>query len=114
MPSGALFSSRATSCLCIESFDAVDLPQEGLLPRVVICPSCQSKGSIPDDAQPARIRCPKCKQVFDTGGASQSSAGPANPPPVTVVPLGGPIPGDPPPEMATIVSLPGDELDQTA
>jgi S1-C subfamily serine protease len=48
--------------------------------KVVICPSCQSKGSIPDDAQPARIRCPKCKQVFDTGGASQSSAAPAKRP----------------------------------
>jgi regulation of enolase protein 1 (concanavalin A-like superfamily) len=48
--------------------------------KVVVCPSCQSKGSIPDDAQPARIRCPKCKQVFDTGGASQSSAGPAKRP----------------------------------
>jgi S1-C subfamily serine protease len=43
--------------------------------KVVICPSCQSKGSIPDDAQPARIRCPKCKQTFDTGAASQSSSG---------------------------------------
>ena len=44
--------------------------------KVVICPSCQSKGSIPDDAQPARIRCPKCKQTFETGLASKSSAGP--------------------------------------
>lgn len=43
--------------------------------KVVICPSCGSKGSIPDDAQPARIRCPKCKQTFDTGAASQSSSG---------------------------------------
>jgi S1-C subfamily serine protease len=48
--------------------------------KVVICPSCQSKASIPDDAQPARIRCPKCKQTFDTGTASKSSAGQAKRP----------------------------------
>ena len=39
--------------------------------KVVICPSCQSKGSIPDEAQVARIRCPKCKEdVRRQGGDS--------------------------------------------
>ena len=33
--------------------------------RVVICPSCQSKGAVPDNAKVARIRCPKCGVVFD-------------------------------------------------
>ena len=33
--------------------------------KVVTCPSCQSKGSIPDDAKAGRIRCPKCGEMFD-------------------------------------------------
>ncbi len=48
--------------------------------KVVICPSCQYKGSIPDELQPKRIRCPACKEVFDVRGAAQSSAGPAKRP----------------------------------
>jgi S1-C subfamily serine protease len=48
--------------------------------KVVICPSCQHQGSIPDDAKPKRIRCPKCKEVFDVAAATRSSAGPARPP----------------------------------
>ncbi len=43
--------------------------------KVVICPSCQAKGSIPDEAKAARIRCPKCGEMFDVKGAS---AGPAS------------------------------------
>ena len=43
--------------------------------KVVICPSCQSKGSIPDDAKAARIRCPKCGEMFDVRAAS---AGPSS------------------------------------
>jgi hypothetical protein len=66
-------------------------------------------------------------------GAAGGAGGPAGPPPVTVIPHGGPVPGGPtgtvvppggpgpgsapaggpPPEMATIASLPTDELDQT-
>ena len=38
--------------------------------KVVTCPSCQAKGSVPDDAKAARIRCPKCGQMFDIKGAS--------------------------------------------
>ena len=38
--------------------------------KVVTCPSCQAKGSVPDDAKAARIRCPKCGQMFDVKGAS--------------------------------------------
>jgi len=48
--------------------------------KVVICPSCQSKGSVPDGAQAARIRCPKCGQTFDVKAASQSSSGTAKRP----------------------------------
>ena len=45
--------------------------------KVVTCPSCQAKGSIPDDSKAARIRCPKCSQMFDVAGAAggQSSTG---------------------------------------
>jgi hypothetical protein len=66
-------------------------------------------------------------------GTTGGPAGPGGPPPVTFVPLGGPVPGgptgtvvppggpgpgspptgSPTPEMATIASLPADELDQT-
>jgi S1-C subfamily serine protease len=42
--------------------------------RVVICPSCQSKGAVPDTARVARIRCPKCGTVFDTGAEAGQSA----------------------------------------
>ena len=42
--------------------------------KVVICPSCQSKGSIPDDSKAARIRCPKCGEMFDVKGASGGPA----------------------------------------
>ncbi|MFI5458051.1 MAG: trypsin-like peptidase domain-containing protein [Isosphaerales bacterium] len=48
--------------------------------KVVICPSCQSKGSVPDGAQAARIRCPNCGQTFDVKAASQSSPGTAKRP----------------------------------
>jgi hypothetical protein len=48
--------------------------------KVFTCPSCQAKGAIPDDAQAARIRCPKCGTVHRIG--ADSSAGPAAPPPV--------------------------------
>jgi len=48
--------------------------------KVVICPSCQSKGSVPDGAQAARIRCPKCGQTFDVKAATQSSSGTAKRP----------------------------------
>jgi Trypsin-like peptidase domain len=40
--------------------------------KVVICPSCQAKGSVPDGAQVAKIRCPKCGQTFDVKAATQS------------------------------------------
>ena len=55
-----------------------DSLQEGAVAKVVICPSCQYQGSIPDEVQAQRIRCPKCKQTFDVKAATQSSAGPAN------------------------------------
>ncbi len=38
--------------------------------KVVTCPSCQAKGSIPDDSKATRIRCPKCSQMFDVKGAA--------------------------------------------
>jgi S1-C subfamily serine protease len=38
--------------------------------KVVVCPSCQSKGSIPDESKAARIRCPKCGEMFDVKAAS--------------------------------------------
>jgi hypothetical protein len=40
--------------------------------KVVICPSCQAKGSVPDGAQVAKIRCPKCGQSFDVKAATQA------------------------------------------
>ena len=46
--------------------------------RVVFCPSCQSRGSIPDGGEAARIRCPKCGQTFDIKGAAQSASGTIN------------------------------------
>ena len=48
--------------------------------KVVICPSCQYQGSIPDEANPKRIRCPKCKEVFDVKGAVPSGSQPAKRP----------------------------------
>ncbi len=48
--------------------------------KVVICPSCQAKGAIPDDARVARIRCPKCGTVYKIG--AEVGAGPAAPPPL--------------------------------
>ena len=42
--------------------------------KVVICPSCQSKGSIPDESKAARIRCPKCGEMFDVKAASSGPA----------------------------------------
>ena len=45
--------------------------------RVVICPSCQSKGAVPENAQIARVRCPKCGVVFD-GGANTPRPGSAS------------------------------------
>lgn len=50
--------------------------------RVVICPSCQAKGAIPDDAQVARIRCPKCGFVYRIGGETA-----AEPPSLTAAAL---------------------------
>jgi S1-C subfamily serine protease len=45
--------------------------------RVVICPSCQSKGAVPENAQVAKIRCPKCGVVFDAGAdAGRSGSAP--------------------------------------
>ncbi len=46
--------------------------------KVVICPSCQAKGAIPDDAEVARIRCPKCGIVYKIG--AEAAAAPAPPP----------------------------------
>ena len=43
------------------------------MPTIVICPSCQSKGTIPDGVTVSRIRCPKCKESFAVGGASPGS-----------------------------------------
>ncbi|HZW31820.1 MAG TPA: trypsin-like peptidase domain-containing protein, partial [Isosphaeraceae bacterium] len=40
--------------------------------RVVICPTCQSKGSVPDQAQVDKIRCPRCGTVFPLGFAAGS------------------------------------------
>jgi S1-C subfamily serine protease len=48
--------------------------------KVVICPSCQNQGSIPDEIQAKRIRCPKCKESFDVAAATQSSAAPSKRP----------------------------------
>jgi S1-C subfamily serine protease len=48
--------------------------------KVVICPSCQYRGSIPDEVQAKRIRCPKCKESFDVAAATQSGAPPAKRP----------------------------------
>jgi S1-C subfamily serine protease/regulation of enolase protein 1 (concanavalin A-like superfamily) len=56
------------------------LSQGGAVARIVICPSCQYQGSLPDEAQPKRIRCPKCKEVFDVSAATPSSAGSGNRP----------------------------------
>jgi LSD1 subclass zinc finger protein len=36
--------------------------------RVVICPSCRSKGMIPDNPPAARIRCVICKAIFKIDG----------------------------------------------
>jgi hypothetical protein len=41
--------------------------------RVVICPSCQSKGAVPENTQVAKIRCPKCGVVFDAGAVAGRS-----------------------------------------
>jgi S1-C subfamily serine protease/regulation of enolase protein 1 (concanavalin A-like superfamily) len=42
------------------------------VPRVVICPTCQAKGAVPDHATSARIRCPKCGNTFDASAAAGS------------------------------------------
>jgi S1-C subfamily serine protease/regulation of enolase protein 1 (concanavalin A-like superfamily) len=47
--------------------------------KTVICPACQSKGSIPDGAAAARIRCPKCGQSFDVRAATQSQSSTTGP-----------------------------------
>ena len=62
--------------------------------RVVICPSCQSKGSVPDGSPAAKIRCPKCGQTFDVKAASQSqsSSGTAKRPASGTVPKRRPRP----------------------
>ena len=41
--------------------------------RVVVCPSCQSKGAVPEDAKVARIRCPRCGVIFEDGAAAGPS-----------------------------------------
>ncbi len=73
--------------------------------KVVICPSCQAKGAIPDDAQVARIRCPKCGFVHRIGG--EASAGAGAPPSLTAASLSSsaqrrvpPAAGVPPPPAA--------------
>ena len=44
--------------------------------KVVICPSCQYQGSIPDEVQAKRIRCPKCKEIVRRrGGDSVGCSG---------------------------------------
>ena len=56
--------------------------------RVMICPSCQYQGSIPDEFQAKRIRCPQCKEAFDVAsatrptGAAAARPAPAKRPPV--------------------------------
>ena len=42
--------------------------------RVVTCPSCQAKGSVPDESKAARIKCPKCGQMFEVKGAAGGPA----------------------------------------
>jgi regulation of enolase protein 1 (concanavalin A-like superfamily) len=56
--------------LCSAVQNISELRQEGAVAKVVICPSCQSKGSIPDESKAARIRCPKCGEMFDVKAAS--------------------------------------------
>ena len=56
--------------------------QGGAVAKFVICPSCQYQGSIPDEAKPTRIRCPKCKETFNVSATTPStSARSANRPP---------------------------------
>jgi hypothetical protein len=43
------------------------------MPRIVFCPSCQAKGSVPDGATIARIRCPKCNESFAVDQSTASS-----------------------------------------
>jgi regulation of enolase protein 1 (concanavalin A-like superfamily) len=64
------------------------------VPRVVICPSCQSKGAVPEDAKVARIRCPRCGVIFDVSADAGPSGSvpapgarrPASPPPIAPSP----------------------------
>jgi regulation of enolase protein 1 (concanavalin A-like superfamily) len=64
--------------------------------KVVTCPSCQARGGIPDDAQVARIRCPKCGTVYKVG--TDAAAGTAAPPPIAQVSRSGSalVPAPPP------------------
>lgn len=39
--------------------------------NLVQCPSCQSRLSLGDDFQGRRVRCPRCKQVMEVGGAAE-------------------------------------------
>jgi hypothetical protein len=56
--------------------------------KIVICPSCHAKGAIPDDAQVAKIRCPKCGTVHRIGG--EAARGQAGPPTLTAVSISNP------------------------
>lgn len=77
--------------------------------RVVTCPSCQARGSIPDDARVSRIRCPKCQTVYRVGDgeASTMEAAPVpaggrpvpTPRKASAVPVSGTHAGGPSPQM---------------
>jgi hypothetical protein len=47
------------------------------MPRLAVCPSCQSSGSIPDGVAAKRIRCPKCKTIFEVAASSVPAPGSA-------------------------------------
>lgn len=42
------------------------------MPTILKCPSCSSKLKVPDGTK--KLRCPKCKHVFELGSASSSSS----------------------------------------
>ncbi len=37
--------------------------------KVVVCPQCQHQGSVPDEMLGKRIKCPKCKDIFEVSKA---------------------------------------------
>ena len=59
-------------------FQGATLNQGGAMARVVTCPSCRSKTSVPEGAQAVRVRCPKCGRTIDIKPASQTGAGTPN------------------------------------